>query len=60
MSKALIVIDMLEDFIAPDGKLTCGPAGQAIVPALQAEIAAARKAGIPVIYLCDNHREDDP
>ena len=34
MGKALIVIDMLEDFIAPDGKLTCGPAGQAIVPAL--------------------------
>lgn len=60
MSKALIVIDMLEDFIAPDGKLTCGPAGQAIVPALQAEIAAARKEGTPVIYLCDNHREDDP
>lgn len=32
MSKALIVIDYTNDFIADDGALTCGEPGQAIEP----------------------------
>ena len=30
MTKALLVIDYTNDFVAPDGKLTCGEPGQAI------------------------------
>lgn len=30
MKKALIVIDYTNDFVATDGKLTCGVPGQAI------------------------------
>ncbi len=57
--EAVLVIDMLHDFIAPDGRLSCGAAGAAIVPALQRELAARRAAGDAVIYLCDSHRTDD-
>ncbi|MCI5836293.1 MAG: cysteine hydrolase [Veillonellaceae bacterium] len=57
--RALIVVDMLNDFIAPDGALSCGPAGEAIVPACAAHVAAHREAGDTVIYVCDRHRPDD-
>jgi len=57
--EAVLVIDMLHDFIAPDGALTCGEAGAAIVPAVRREVAARRAAGDAVIYLCDSHRPDD-
>ncbi|MFQ5809123.1 MAG: cysteine hydrolase family protein [Armatimonadota bacterium] len=56
---ALLVIDMLRDFIEPDGALSIGPSGEAIVPAIKGEIAAARERGEPVIYVCDRHRPDD-
>lgn len=57
--EALLVIDMLHDFIALDGALTCGPAGEAIVPAVRQAIEDRRAAGDAVIYLCDSHRPDD-
>lgn len=57
--EALLVIDMLHDFIAPDGALTCGPAGTAIVPAVRRAVDAHRAAGDMVVYLCDSHRPDD-
>lgn len=56
---ALLVIDMLKDFIEPDGALSIGPAGPAIVPAVGEQIAAARERGQPVFYICDRHRPDD-
>lgn len=59
MEKALLVIDMLNDFILPDGKLYCGPQGEAIVPFIQEKIAAFREAGQLVIFICDRHDEDD-
>ncbi|WP_088554294.1 cysteine hydrolase family protein [Calderihabitans maritimus] len=57
--KALLIIDMLNDFVREDGALYVGPDGKRIVPKIQEEIEKARKSGIPVIYICDNHREDD-
>lgn len=59
MGQALLVIDMLNDFIAPDGALTCGPAGEAIVSAVAAHRAVHRLAGSTIIYVCDRHRSDD-
>jgi nicotinamidase-related amidase len=58
--KALLVIDMLEDFINPKGKLYCGKQTKKIVPILKKEIENTRKKGIPIIYICDRHLPNDP
>lgn len=53
MSKtALLVTDMLNDFV--HGSLKCERAGT-LIPVLQPLIAAARDAGVPVIYSNDAH-----
>ncbi|MDI6893332.1 MAG: isochorismatase family cysteine hydrolase [Bacillota bacterium] len=58
--RALVVIDMLRDFVAEEGSLYCGPAASALVEPVAAEIQQARREGAPVIYVCDRHRPDDP
>jgi len=58
-SDALIVVDMLNDFVLPGAPLEVS-AARDILPALSARIARAREAGIPVIYVCDAHDPDDP
>jgi len=50
---------MLNDFVAPDGALYVGDTVKKIIPEIQKKIAAAREEGMPVIYLCDNHDQDD-
>ncbi|MHB8766750.1 MAG: cysteine hydrolase family protein [Deferrisomatales bacterium] len=52
--RALLVIDMLADFVARDGALRV-PDAEGIVPRVAREIAAARRRGDPVVYLCDAH-----
>lgn len=59
MRSALLVIDMLNDFVREGAPLEV-PATRGILPALQQRIAAARAAGVPVIYVCDAHQPDDP
>ena len=39
MKKALIVVDMLNDFIWADGALYCGPTADAIVPKVLCSVA---------------------
>ena len=56
---ALVVVDMLVDFVEDGGKLYCGPAARAIIPRIQEEVRRARDRGEMVIYLCDRHRSDD-
>ncbi|UCG39656.1 MAG: cysteine hydrolase [bacterium] len=56
---ALLVIDMINDFLLPGAPLEV-PSGREIIPAVARRIEAARGEGTPVIYLCDNHDEDDP
>lgn len=58
MSHALIIVDMLHDFVNPQGAL-CVPGAQEIVPAIQRELERARRAGDPVIFVCDAHAPDD-
>lgn len=56
---ALIIIDMLNDFIDEKGALYCGPGAQEIVPFVQERLAAHRKTGSLVVFLQDSHAEDD-
>ena len=56
---ALIVIDMLADFIQPGAPLEV-PAARAIVPAVRRRVAQARKTGELVVYVCDAHKRNDP
>lgn len=57
--RALLVIDMLNDFILEDGLLTCGAAGLEIVEFVKDTIKNHRDKGDKIIYICDNHEEDD-
>jgi len=51
---------MLNDFVAEQGALSCGSAGRGIVPEVNKLIAATRRAGGAVIFVCDAHKPDDP
>jgi len=57
--KALLVIDMLNDFIKPEGALYIGPAGEKIVPAIKERLDLYRQNKEPVIFICDRHRQGD-
>lgn len=57
--KALLVIDMLNDFILEGGALETGSAGRAIVPFVRERIEEFREAGDPVIFIADNHEIGD-
>jgi nicotinamidase-related amidase len=59
MNKALIVVDMLNDFIDPKGALFCGPTATAIVPNVYGRVKEYREACLPIFFLADNHTEDD-
>ncbi len=56
--KALIVVDMLNDFLRDDGALPV-PAAKTIIPSIQKLLVGARQKGWKVIYLADNHAEND-
>lgn len=57
--KALLVIDMLKDFIEKEGALETGAEGRKIVPFVKKKIDEFRKSGDQIIYICDNHEVDD-
>ncbi len=57
--RALIVADMLRDFIEPDGALYVGPQGREIIPFIARKAEEVRAAGGVVIFVCDAHAPDD-
>ncbi|GAB4281935.1 MAG: cysteine hydrolase [Deferrisomatales bacterium] len=59
MRRALVVVDMLVDFVEPEGSLRV-PDTEKILPRVVEEVADARRRGESVIYLCDSHAPDDP
>ena len=59
MAKVLLVIDMLNDFMDPQGTLYCGDEARKIIPFIKRKIDEYEKKGEPVIYICDSHDEDD-
>ena len=52
--RALLIIDMLNDFVHKDGKLYI-PKSESIIPNVKALADAFRKRGMPVIYTNDSH-----
>jgi nicotinamidase/pyrazinamidase len=56
--EALLVIDMLNDFVLPGAPLEV-PETRTVMKNIGREIRNARNAGRPVIYLCDSHAPDD-
>lgn len=58
MPQAILVVDMLNDFVRPDGALSV-PGAQEIIPNIQRELRQARQEGLTVIYVCDAHDPDD-
>lgn len=57
--RALLVIDMLEDFVRVGAPLEV-PRTRDILPALRRRVRRARKSGELVVYVCDSHGKKDP
>jgi nicotinamidase-related amidase len=57
---ALLVADMLNDFIDPRGALYIGEQGRGIIPFIAGKLEEARSRGGVVIFVCDAHAPDDP
>ena len=58
-NKALIVVDMLNDFIDEKGALFCGRSARGIVPSIRQKIENYRSRKLTVIFLQDAHDEND-
>lgn len=57
--QVLLVIDVLNDFLHPEGALYCGDGCRRVIPAIRSLVDRFAEGSNPVIYLCDAHREDD-
>jgi len=56
--RALLVIDMLNDFVKGSGALPA-PNAEALVPEINGVIGEFRGRKEPIIFACDSHEEDD-
>lgn len=59
IKRILLVIDILHDFLNPEGVLYCGDAARGIIPVVQARIEEFAAAGEPVVFVKDAHAVDD-
>jgi ureidoacrylate peracid hydrolase len=55
---AVLVVDMLNDFLEDGGAMVL-PAGRALYGPLGSLLDASRRAGVPVIWVCDEHPRVD-
>ena len=58
--KALLVLDMLKDFMDEKGTLYCGKEAVKIVPFIKQKIKEFREKDFPVLFIMDSHAKDDP
>lgn len=56
---AVVVVDMQNDFVKPQGKLYV-PTAEATIPAIKKLLENARRAGVRVFYTQDTHYDGDP
>lgn len=59
MGKALIIVDMLNDFVKKDGALYCGQTVGDIIPPIKRRLVENREKSNLIIYLQDCHSPDD-
>ncbi|QIH76646.1 isochorismatase family protein [Macrococcoides canis] len=59
LKEALIIVDYSYDFVAPDGKLTCGEPGMKLEPVIAEKWEQYVSADKPVYILMDLHFEQD-
>ena len=59
MSKALIIVDMLNDFVKEGGALYCGQTVRDIIPCIKRRLVENHEKGNLIIYLQDWHSPDD-
>lgn len=57
--RAVLVCDMIVDHLTPGRPLEV-PRARDIVPAVARRLDEARTAGVPVVYILDQHEADDP
>ena len=57
--KALIIVDMLNDFLDKKGALYCGDTARLIIPFIQERLTSYRNHKDLVMYLQDSHDEND-
>jgi nicotinamidase-related amidase len=57
--KALLVIDMLHDFLDPGGALYCGDQAAGVVAPARELLADHRRAGSLIVLVADSHAPDD-
>ncbi|QDI90990.1 cysteine hydrolase [Salicibibacter halophilus] len=58
--EALIVIDYTNDFVAPEGRLTCGEPGQNIEGRLVSILQQFHRQEQEIFFAVDVHEENDP
>jgi nicotinamidase/pyrazinamidase len=57
--KALIIVDMLNDFLDEKGALYCGNTAKSIIPYIRERLKTYRNHKDLVMYLQDSHDEND-
>jgi nicotinamidase-related amidase len=56
---AVLVIDMLNDFVLKGAPLEV-PRARQVIGHIRKRLARAARDRVPIIYVCDRHRKDDP
>ena len=59
MVNAVIVVDMQNGFMAPEGTLFCGAAAREIIPRIEARLRRESAAGAALFFTQDSHAPDD-
>lgn len=59
MRRAFLVVDMLNDFVHPDGVLFVGKQVERVVTTIRDLLKERRQRKDLIIYVCDTHREND-
>ena len=57
--RALMIIDILMDFMHPEGALYCGDQARAILPRVAELLDEHRRQGSLIIFVADRHEPDD-
>ena len=59
MANAVLVVDMLKEFMEPGHKLYCGNACREIIPRVRSLLERESGAGSRIFFICDSHDPDD-